>query len=88
MRDGLRALLADHRGPVLIVTGDSPLMQVQSIRALLDDYRRQPAACILGTTHRENPDGLGRILRDAQEFRGIVEQRDATPSSARSQKST
>jgi bifunctional UDP-N-acetylglucosamine pyrophosphorylase / glucosamine-1-phosphate N-acetyltransferase len=74
-----RSLLADYGGPVLVVAGDAPLMQSQSVAALLDEFRRRPAACLLGTAHNDNPAGLGRILRDAAgEFVGIVEDRDAT----------
>ena len=79
-----RELLADRDGPVLVVTGDSPLMQSGSVAALLDDFRRRPAACVLGTAHKNDPGGLGRILRDGQgNFVGIVEQRDATPEQRR-----
>ena len=74
-----RNFLADHDGPVVIVCGDSPLMQASSIRGLLEEYRRRPAACILGTVYAANPFGLGRVLRGKDgEFVGIVEERDAT----------
>lgn len=74
-----RHLLAEYDGPVLVVAGDAPLMQSESIAKLFDDYERQPGACILGTAHTQNPEGLGRILRDAEgNFRGIVEQKDAS----------
>jgi bifunctional UDP-N-acetylglucosamine pyrophosphorylase/glucosamine-1-phosphate N-acetyltransferase/UDP-N-acetylglucosamine pyrophosphorylase len=79
-----RELLADCDGPVLVVTGDAPLMQSASVAALLADYRRQPAACVLGTAHKDDPSGLGRIVRDGQgNFVGIVEQREATPEQLR-----
>jgi bifunctional UDP-N-acetylglucosamine pyrophosphorylase/glucosamine-1-phosphate N-acetyltransferase/UDP-N-acetylglucosamine pyrophosphorylase len=79
-----RELLADGDGPVLVVAGDAPLMQADSVAALLNDYRRHPAACVLGTAYKDDPSGLGRILRDAQgNFVGIVEQRDATPEQQR-----
>ena len=79
-----RELLAECDGPVLIVTGDAPLMQADSVAALLADYRRRPAACVLGTAHKDDPGGLGRILRDARgNFVGIIEQRDATPEQRR-----
>ena len=75
-----RELLAGYNGPVLIVTGDAPLMQADSVAALLKDYQRRPAACVFGTAYKDNPGGLGRILRDAQgNFLGIIEHRDATP---------
>lgn len=75
-----RELLANSDGPVLVVTGDSPLMQSDSVAALLADFRRSPAACVLGSVRKDDPGGLGRVLRDADcQFVGIVEQRDATP---------
>jgi bifunctional UDP-N-acetylglucosamine pyrophosphorylase / glucosamine-1-phosphate N-acetyltransferase len=74
-----RDLLAGHLGPVMIVAGDAPLMQADSIAALLAEYQRRPAACIIGTAFAENPEGLGRIVRDKDgNFLGIVEHRDAT----------
>ncbi len=79
-----RELLADYTGPVLVVTGDAPLMQSDSVVALLTDYQRRPAACVLGTAHKDDPGGLGRILRDAGgNFVGIIEHRDATPEQRR-----
>jgi bifunctional UDP-N-acetylglucosamine pyrophosphorylase/glucosamine-1-phosphate N-acetyltransferase/UDP-N-acetylglucosamine pyrophosphorylase len=72
--------LSDHDGPILVVTGDSPLTQHRSIAKLLDLYRRERPACILGTSHKEDPRGLGRIVRNPQgQFMGIVEEKDATP---------
>ena len=75
-----REALADHDGAVLIVTGDSPLTQADSVRALLNDFERERPACIVGTTHKEDPSGLGRIVRDERgKFISIVEEKDATP---------
>ena len=76
-----RDLLVPYRGPVLIVAGDAPLMQADSIAALLAEFRRRPAACVIGTAFADNPEGLGRIIRDKDgNFLGIVEHRDATVS--------
>jgi bifunctional UDP-N-acetylglucosamine pyrophosphorylase/glucosamine-1-phosphate N-acetyltransferase/UDP-N-acetylglucosamine pyrophosphorylase len=74
-----RHLLDGHNGPVVVVAGDAPLMQADSIAALLQEYDREPAGCILGTVNKSNPTGLGRILRNAEgDFIGIVEEKDAT----------
>lgn len=73
-------LLNDRDAPVLVVAGDSPMMESASIRALMAEYVRRPAACVIGTTHKDDPTGLGRILRDeGGGFVGIVEEKDATP---------
>ncbi len=74
-----REELVDHDGPVLVVAGDSPLMQSSSIASLLDEFDRERSACILGTGYKDNPFGLGRVIRDDQrQFVGIVEEKDAT----------
>lgn len=76
-----REALASHQGPVAIVTGDSPLTQASSLSALFDEFDRSQPACILGTLLKQDPTGLGRILRDESgEFVGIVEEKDATPA--------
>jgi UDP-N-acetylglucosamine diphosphorylase/glucosamine-1-phosphate N-acetyltransferase len=78
-------ILQQHRGPVIIVAGDSPMLQAASVRRLLGEFYlagaspSQRIACLLGTLHKANPQGLGRIVRDSEgEFAGIVEEKDAT----------
>ena len=74
-----RAEIAKHDGPVLVLAGDSPLTQSKSLISLLEDYRRDHPACILGTLESEDPHGLGRIVRNtAGDFEAIVEEKDAT----------
>ena len=76
--------LADNDGPVLVVAGDSPMMESRSVSALLDEYEKNPAACIIGTAHKENPTGLGRVIRNADgKFVGIAEEKDATEEQRR-----
>lgn len=75
-----REQLKDHHGPVLVLTGDTPLLRGRSLAGLLDDLRTNKAACVVGTAKTENNFGLGRIVRDAEgNFLRIVEQRDASP---------
>jgi bifunctional UDP-N-acetylglucosamine pyrophosphorylase/glucosamine-1-phosphate N-acetyltransferase/UDP-N-acetylglucosamine pyrophosphorylase len=74
-----RAQIDAHRGPVVVLAGDSPLVQAASLQGLLQEFEEKSPACLLGTLHKANPAGLGRIVRDAnQNFAGIVEEKDAT----------
>ena len=79
-----REQLLGHAGPVLVVAGDSPLLQSDSVRELFDEFQRARPACLLGTLHKSDPAGLGRIVRDeAGGFAGIVEEKDATAEQRR-----
>jgi bifunctional UDP-N-acetylglucosamine pyrophosphorylase/glucosamine-1-phosphate N-acetyltransferase/UDP-N-acetylglucosamine pyrophosphorylase len=54
------------------------LAQVDSLRTLLDEFRRERPACLLGTAHKDDPHGLGRIVRDREgRFEQIIEEKDA-----------
>jgi len=77
-------LLVGQTGPVVVLAGDSPMIQASSLRKLLEHFEREQPACLLGTLHKANPFGLGRIVRDGQgEFAGIVEEKDATDDQRR-----
>jgi UDP-N-acetylglucosamine pyrophosphorylase len=76
-----RAALAHHEGPVLILAGDSPMVQASSLRAVLEEFATRQPACLLGTATKPEPAGLGRIVRDeAGDFQAIVEEKDAMPA--------
>lgn len=80
-----RDSLDGHEGPVMVVAGDCPMIQVESVQKLFEPYMQAEEngedvpACILGTAHKEQPLGLGRIVRDHEgAFEGIVEEKDAS----------
>jgi bifunctional UDP-N-acetylglucosamine pyrophosphorylase/glucosamine-1-phosphate N-acetyltransferase/UDP-N-acetylglucosamine pyrophosphorylase len=73
-------LLKNGSGPVLVVAGDSPLLQPNSIMDLRRSFAEGSFDCLLGTLVKDNPTGLGRIVRGANgAFERIVEQKDASP---------
>ncbi|MDR2644060.1 MAG: NTP transferase domain-containing protein [Planctomycetaceae bacterium] len=81
-----RELLTDYNGVLLVLAGDCPMIQAETINKLFDTYYstdtpdKNYPACVLGTAIKDNPTGLGRIVRNSNgEFTGIVEERDATP---------
>ena len=72
--------LAGVTGTVLILCGDTPLLEAEELQKFVQQHRESGAAASVLTAVLDNPFGYGRILRDAQgQVLGIVEQKDATP---------
>ena len=70
--------LGDFDGDVLILSGDVPLLDVQSIEQLLETHRGNSNVGSLISVELDNPSGYGRIVRDQGQLKAIVEQKDAT----------
>lgn len=79
-----RSLLEGTSGPVFVIAGDSPMLEADTVKALFDlaetaESKGNKISAALGTVYKENPAGMGRILRnDAGEFVGIIEDKDAS----------
>jgi UDP-N-acetylglucosamine diphosphorylase/glucosamine-1-phosphate N-acetyltransferase len=74
-----RGAFAGYRGTILILCGDVPLLQVSTVRDLMERHRASGAAITVLTTLLEDPFGYGRIVKDKEgNVLGIVEHRDAT----------
>lgn len=74
-----RHLLSHHRGTVLILYGDVPLLRVETVQELLRVHEEEQSSCTVLTAHTDAPTGYGRILRTSSgSLRGIVEEKDAT----------
>jgi bifunctional UDP-N-acetylglucosamine pyrophosphorylase / glucosamine-1-phosphate N-acetyltransferase len=75
-----RALLAEEEGLTILVYGDTPLITAESLRRMMDLHREQGAAVTLLTALFEQPQGLGRIIRNERgHVTEIVEQKDCSP---------
>ena len=74
-----RDYLEGFDGPVFIIAGDNPMLQSSSVDRLFEEFEKSGASCVLGTVYKDNPFGMGRVLRDEQgNFVGVVEEKDAT----------
>ncbi len=74
-----REHLQGHQGLTMVIAGDSPLVQAESLKSLIDHFDKTRPALLLGTLTKDDPEGLGRILRNEEgQFIGIVEHKDAT----------
>lgn len=76
-----REMLASTPGYVVILYGDSPLLKVSTVMDLVRRQRASQAAATVITAHVANPQGYGRIVRDAagKNVTAIVEQKACTP---------
>ncbi len=67
-------------GELLVLCGDTPLLEAEILRRLLDIHRKGRAGATVLTAEMEDPTGYGRVLRDKNgSVAGIVEQMHATP---------
>jgi UDP-N-acetylglucosamine diphosphorylase/glucosamine-1-phosphate N-acetyltransferase len=72
-------VLGHHTCEVFVLCGDGPLIRAETLKKVLDRHRSTKAAATLATSVIDNPDGYGRIARDASgRFLAIVEQKNAT----------
>jgi bifunctional UDP-N-acetylglucosamine pyrophosphorylase / glucosamine-1-phosphate N-acetyltransferase len=78
------AELSTTDATILVVPGDTPLIETDTLFRLLSVHRSTEAAATLLTAIVHDPTGYGRILRTAgQEVERIVEEQDATPDQRR-----
>lgn len=69
--------LAGFRGDLLLLCGDVPLLSSTSLESLLAVHRREKAAVTVLTARLEDPGSYGRIIRQGELVRRIVEAKDA-----------
>ncbi len=74
----------DVAPPVLVLSGDVPLLSAEAIAALVQAHRESGAAATMATTILDDPSGYGRVVRDADgAVARVVETKapgDATPA--------
>ena len=76
---GLAALPEDLTGPVVVTSGDVPLLDTATLKELLAQHNERGDAVTLLTTELEDPTGYGRVVREADgTVSAVVEQRDAS----------
>jgi bifunctional UDP-N-acetylglucosamine pyrophosphorylase/glucosamine-1-phosphate N-acetyltransferase len=71
--------LAGFVGDLLLLCGDVPLLQAETLAALLAHHRAEQAVVTVLTAIVDEPRGYGRIIRGPQGVAKIVEEKDASP---------
>ncbi|GLK17438.1 bifunctional UDP-N-acetylglucosamine diphosphorylase/glucosamine-1-phosphate N-acetyltransferase GlmU [Herbiconiux flava] len=81
VEQAVQALPAGFDGDVLVVSGDVPLLDADTLTGLLAEHRRTGAGATLLSAELDDPTGYGRIVRSADGLLDrIVEQKDASDS--------
>lgn len=67
-------------GPIVVLTGDTPLLAPQTLQQLVLDHQVASAQATVLTARVADPSGYGRIIRDGNgNLERIVEHKDASP---------
>jgi bifunctional UDP-N-acetylglucosamine pyrophosphorylase/glucosamine-1-phosphate N-acetyltransferase len=71
-------VLADFDGPVVVASGDTPMLEAGTIEALVQTHLAAAADATVATCVVSEPHGYGRVVRDPDgQFARIVEHKDA-----------
>ena len=65
-------------GPVIILCGDAPLIDENTLRAFMDFYCDNDLKLAVLTANLENPLSYGRIIRENGSLKRITEKKDCT----------
>ena len=77
--ESARNVLEKSDSLVLVLSGDVPMIKVETLKNLIDHHNSASAACTILSVRLENPTHYGRVIRDAKDgFHKIVEERDAS----------
>ncbi len=74
----MELLKKDPDGNTLVLCGDAPFMDKETISAALEAHRSQGNAVTVVTAELDEPFGYGRIVRSENGISAIVEEKDAT----------
>lgn len=78
VKQALPFLEKDTDGHTLVLCGDAPFIDAETIKEALVIHKQQNNAVTVITAELDDPFGYGRIIRTAEGISGIVEQKDAT----------
>ncbi|MEM0976918.1 MAG: bifunctional UDP-N-acetylglucosamine diphosphorylase/glucosamine-1-phosphate N-acetyltransferase GlmU [Pseudomonadota bacterium] len=74
--DMARTALADHSGYTIVLYGDSPFIQADTMKAMQAECDAGASLCVLGF-EAENPTGYGRLVMGENGLDAIVEEKEA-----------
>jgi len=73
------ALKPDRDNDLLVINGDLPLIQPDTLKPFYHYHRKQGHALTFMTADLEDPTGFGRLIKTPDGYLSIIEEKDATP---------
>jgi UDP-N-acetylglucosamine diphosphorylase/glucosamine-1-phosphate N-acetyltransferase len=71
-------LFKSFSGDVIILSGDVPLIKVETLNSLINLHIKESNEVSFITTDLDNPKGYGRVVRDSSsKVKAVIEERDA-----------
>lgn len=70
--------LKNYKGEVIILCGDTPLIKPETLKEFISTHRNNGADLTVMSAIFDNPTNYGRIIRDKNGLKAIVEEKDAT----------
>ncbi len=78
--DAVKSAQVDSiEGCVVILNGDHPLITVEDLKHFISDFRQQKLDLAVVSVELDNPGEFGRIIRQNNVLKAIVEAKDAGP---------
>jgi len=72
--------LEDFVGEVIILCGDTPLIQEETLTKFIEYHRAQNSDLTVMSAIFEDPTNYGRIVKNGDKLNSIVEEKDASPA--------
>jgi bifunctional UDP-N-acetylglucosamine pyrophosphorylase/glucosamine-1-phosphate N-acetyltransferase len=72
------SVLLGARGTLVLLSGDVPLLSLNTLKTLVERHTAADAAATVVTAMVDDPHGYGRIVRTGEQIARIVEEKDAT----------
>ena len=70
--------LQNYDGDVMILCGDTPLLKESTLKSLYQYHKESGAVTTILTSIYENPFGYGRIVKEDEFVKAIVEEKEAS----------
>jgi bifunctional UDP-N-acetylglucosamine pyrophosphorylase/glucosamine-1-phosphate N-acetyltransferase len=73
-----KANFLDYNGDIMLLYGDTPLLKSQTLSDFYEYHKKSDATTTVMTTICDDPYGYGRIIKDNNQVKKIIEEQEAS----------